>query len=597
MEPRKEIRRLSNGELRLSSKGKRKLVGYAARFNSLSDDLGGFREQIAPGAFKNALKKSDVRALLNHESSVVLGRVSAGTLRLKEDSLGLFMEVDLPNTQAARDLIESIERGDITQQSFGFRVAPGGDSWSENKAGEQIRTLLEIDELFDVSPVTFPAYPETSIEARHKKGNITMKDSNLRDQWGRVFEEATEIMDTARSAGRGLTQGERDAFTAKMSQFDELAMVLGHPETTYRRLGSLDAIEERLRRSKNTDEYKHEDGTESRRTASDEGRGFNFRANPEAQSKRHSFNRYLLRGREVLTPEEYRGLMAGSDIAGGYLVAPQQFVQTLIQAVTDEVYIRKLATIFPLESAESLGAPSLESDFDDCEWTTELGTGSEDDLEFGKRELRPHPIAKRVKVSNKLLRGAAMNPEDIVRMQLERKFASTLEKGYMTGTGHNQPLGVFTASDEGISTARDVSTGNTETQISFDGLIEAQGSLKAAYQKRAVWIFHRDAITQIRRLKDGEGAHIWAPASASTPETILGRPYFVSEYCPNTFTSGKYVGIIGDFSFYWIADSMQMGIQKLVELYAETNQTGYIGRFESDGMPVLAEAFARVTLA
>jgi HK97 family phage major capsid protein len=71
---------------------------------------------------------------------------------------------------------------------------------------------------------------------------------------------------------------------------------------------------------------------------------------------------------------------------------------------------------------------------------------------------------------------------------------------------------------------------------------------------------------------------------------------FLSEYAPNTFTSGKYVGILGDFRFYWIADALDMQIQRLVELYAETNQVGLIGRLETDGMPVLSEAFTRVTL-
>lgn len=78
---------------------------------------------------------------------------------------------------------------------------------------------------------------------------------------------------------------------------------------------------------------------------------------------------------------------------------------------------------------------------------------------------------------------------------------------------------------------------------------------------------------------------------------LLGSPFNMSEYAPNTFTTGQYVGIFGDFSNYWIADALDMQVQRLVELYAATNQTGLIGRMETDGMPVLAEAFARVKLA
>jgi len=144
------------------------LVGYAARFNSWSDDLGGFVERVKPGAFKKALMVSDVRALYNHDSNQLpLGRTPK-TLRLVEDSKGLKVEIDLPDTQIARDLVTSINRGDVSQMSFGFTVAQDGDEWRE-KDGEVKRTIHEIRELFDVSPVVFPAYPATKISARTKE--------------------------------------------------------------------------------------------------------------------------------------------------------------------------------------------------------------------------------------------------------------------------------------------------------------------------------------------------------------------------------------------------------------------------------------------
>ncbi|MCI0349387.1 MAG: phage major capsid protein, partial [Acidobacteriales bacterium] len=101
-----------------------------------------------------------------------------------------------------------------------------------------------------------------------------------------------------------------------------------------------------------------------------------------------------------------------------------------------------------------------------------------------------------------------------------------------------------------------------------------------------------------RKLKDGMGQFLWQPGLASgQPDRILDVPVIMSEYAPNTFTTGLYVGIIGDFSYYWIADDLSLTVQRLNELYAETNQIGFIGRLEVDGMPVLAEAFARVKLA
>lgn len=139
--------------------------GHAAVFNTLSENLGGFREQIAPGAFDDVLA-DDVRALFNHEDSKILGRTAAKTMRIGVDAAGLTYEIDPPDTQYGRDLLVSLERGDITQSSFGFRVAVNGDSWGENADGVLIRTITKVARLYDVSPVTFPAYPATDSAKR-----------------------------------------------------------------------------------------------------------------------------------------------------------------------------------------------------------------------------------------------------------------------------------------------------------------------------------------------------------------------------------------------------------------------------------------------
>jgi len=273
-------------------------------------------------------------------------------------------------------------------------------------------------------------------------------------------------------------------------------------------------------------------------------------------------------------------------------------VSELLKDVDDRAFIRQLATVYQLETATSLGVPSLDDDLDDADWTSELKTGSTDDMDFGERELNPHALAKRVKVSNKLLRVATQDPEALVRARLAYKFGITEEKGFLTGNGAQQPLGIFTASDDGISTSRDVSEDMETTSITADGLINAKYSLKSAYQSNARWMFHRDGVKQIRKLKDDNGQYLWSPGiSAAEGDMILDLPFVMSEYVPNAFTSGNYVGAVGDFSYYWIAEALDMRIQRLVELYAETNQTGYIGRMEVDGMPVLEEAFTRVTLA
>lgn len=139
-----------------------RISGHAAVFNKKSEPIFGFREIVLPGAFKKTIKDADVRALWNHDPNFVLGRNKSGTLRLKEDDVGLRTDIDLPDTQFARDLYTSIKRGDVDQMSFGFRTIT--DKW-RTQDKETIRELAEV-ELFDVSPVTFPAYPQTDIAAR-----------------------------------------------------------------------------------------------------------------------------------------------------------------------------------------------------------------------------------------------------------------------------------------------------------------------------------------------------------------------------------------------------------------------------------------------
>lgn len=154
--------RLGTVEIR-SDDGENRISGYAAKFNTLSENLGGFRETIQVGAFDHVLV-DDVRALFNHSPSMILGRTKAGTLHLEADAIGLRYCIDPPDTQYARDLHKSIRRGDVTQSSFAFQV--DRDDWQEDDDGRIIRTIKTIKRLFDISPVTYPAYPDTSVAAR-----------------------------------------------------------------------------------------------------------------------------------------------------------------------------------------------------------------------------------------------------------------------------------------------------------------------------------------------------------------------------------------------------------------------------------------------
>jgi len=157
----------------------RKIYGYAAVYNQRSEDLGGFIETIALGAFKDVLDQ-DVRALLNHDPNHILGRTLAGTLRLFEDSTGLGFEIDLPNSPSGQNALESVRRGDVDQGSFSFTITSNDDTWTPPATSDDlpIRTILRIKRLYDVSIVTFAAYSTTTAQVRSRAKGFLISETN-----------------------------------------------------------------------------------------------------------------------------------------------------------------------------------------------------------------------------------------------------------------------------------------------------------------------------------------------------------------------------------------------------------------------------------
>uniref|UniRef100_A0A6H1ZKB6 Putative peptidase n=1 Tax=viral metagenome TaxID=1070528 RepID=A0A6H1ZKB6_9ZZZZ len=163
----REIRAFEVVEMEVREDDKQpRITGHAAVFNKRANIMGLFEEEIEPGAFAEAVKKDDVRALMNHDVNFVLGRSKSGTLRMEEDEKGLAIEIDPPDTQWARDLMVSIKRRDITQMSFAFNIRDKkGEEWINEEGKLPLRKVRNVT-LFDVSPVTFPAYPQTDVKVR-----------------------------------------------------------------------------------------------------------------------------------------------------------------------------------------------------------------------------------------------------------------------------------------------------------------------------------------------------------------------------------------------------------------------------------------------
>jgi HK97 family phage major capsid protein len=310
---------------------------------------------------------------------------------------------------------------------------------------------------------------------------------------------------------------------------------------------------------------------------------------------RKAFTQYLATGQR----EQMAALQSDSPTQAGYLLASEQLAAGILKDVDDLVFVRRYAKIHTVMEAGSLGIRKRTARMSSFDWSQELTISTEDSaLAYGKRSLTPHHLTGMIKVSRDLVRRSMGGVEAEVRYEMARNAAEEMEDGYLTGTGAQQPLGVFTASTDGISTNRDVNTGST-TSITADGLLNAKYALKSQYRNEVLgavrWLFHRDAIKIIAKLKDTTNQYLWQPGLQSgQPDRLLNLPVDESERVPNTFTDGNYVGLLANWQFYEIADALDMEMQVLYERYADSNQIGYIGRLKTDGMPTIEEAFVRV---
>jgi HK97 family phage major capsid protein len=301
-----------------------------------------------------------------------------------------------------------------------------------------------------------------------------------------------------------------------------------------------------------------------------------------------AFRRFLMEGYGALAVDEKRlaeakALSVGLDSAGGELVLSEVTANEIIQALADDVLMRRIATVRPpLTTAASLKVRTA-SDMDAAEWTPELSAGSNDtSTPFAHRALTPHPLKKKVLVSETLLRMSEIDVERWVMSQGEMLFAAAEENGFMTGTGAQQPVGVFTSSLLTTVTAA------SATVIAYGDLLSTTFSVKAQYRRNASWIMHRTIIFELMSLVDGVGRPLLKEMpNAGTPLNLLGYPLYESEYAPSSSATGLKVAALGDWKrVYWIQDSLAFRVKRLVELYAEDGEIGFHFAKETDGMVV-----------
>lgn len=427
---------------------------------------------------------------------------------------------------------------------------------------------------------------------------------DLKQEKVTLFNQAKAIKEKADNESRAMTQEEQNNWNAVMDKWTALKQDIDQRE----RLEAMESeIEGSETRSIHRPDPQDDGGNGEQRGKLDvskfpqryqaalrelQNRG-DFRMKPEYANVMDAFFRD-----GILPSVNKRDLQLTEGPKGGYIAPPPQFVVGLLKALDADLFFRQpgWATVLTLNSSEGYEA-SLDADPDDFEWKTEVGQlGYDDAMEFGRRELKPNRLPKGILISNQALR-LVPSIEDIAIERMTYKAGGTMEKAYLTGDGSKKALGVYTASDQGIPTSRDVSTGNTATAMTFAGLRNAKYSLKNKYWRECKWLFHQDGVRQLANIEDDLGYPLLAESvREGEPDTVLGIPYYMSEFNPNTFTTGQYVGILGAFRYYHIADSLTMTIQRVVELYSGKGQTAFHFEMWTDGMPVLSEAFARVKL-
>ena len=303
---------------------------------------------------------------------------------------------------------------------------------------------------------------------------------------------------------------------------------------------------------------------------------------------------YLLNG-------ERRDLSAGSDVSGG-VTAPSSLYAECVKKLDNSLLAFQVARKIPLSSAVSLDVSTLDTNpASAARYAEGAAETAETTTAFGKRSLTPHRLSEHIVISKQLIMASAIDINAFVGERLGYTLALPIDNEFFNGSGAaGECLGVMVASPSGINTDRDVSTSNTTTAFTVDGLKNAFYSVKGQYRNSPKFgsIFHRDAIKMLSKLKDGNGQYLWQQSLiASQPDLLFGKPCYESEQMPNTFTTGLYVGIMGDFDYYWFAELNGLTIERDESLYRKNHQLAVFGHWYIDGMPIHSEAFARVKLA
>lgn len=282
-------------------------------------------------------------------------------------------------------------------------------------------------------------------------------------------------------------------------------------------------------------------------------------------------------------------LKEGSDSDGGYLV-PDEFENQLIQKLHQENVLRSISHVIQTSSGDHK-IPVVASE-GTASWLDEEAAYTESNSSFGQVTLGAHKLGTLIKVSDELLNDSAFDLTNYISTEFARRLGDSEEEAFLTGNGTGRPTGILNDSNG----AKDGVTAAAADAITFDELIDLFYSLKEPYRKNAVFLMNDSTVKAVRKLKDQNGQYIWQPSvQLGTPDMILNRPVFTSQYMP-TLSAGNKIALFGDFSYYWIADRQGRTFKRLNELYAVNGQVGFLGSQRVDAKTILPEALTTLKM-
>ena len=281
--------------------------------------------------------------------------------------------------------------------------------------------------------------------------------------------------------------------------------------------------------------------------------------------------------------EIMNALSVGEDPKGGYTV-PDEFERKLVEALEENNIFRGLATV--IRTSSGTRKIPVAEDTGEATWIDEGEEIAEADTTFGQKTLAAYKMGTMIKISNELLHDSAFDLASYIARRFGVRMGNAEEKAFITGNGEGKPLGILAdtgGAEIGVTAA-------AENKVTFDEIFDLYYSLKSPYRKKADFLCNEALLLQLMKIKDKNDNYIWKPSlEIGKPDTILNRPLRTSAYMP-ALAAGEKALLFGDFSYYWIADRQNRTFKRLNELYARTDQVGFISTQRVDGKLILPEA-------